>query len=52
MTPETEGKEEKGPNGVPFINDPGSEDPGSVTTEYATVPLQEEELDDEDDAYQ
>jgi hypothetical protein len=38
MTPETEGKEEKGPNGVPFINDPGSEDPGSVTDD-ATVPL-------------
>ena len=47
MTPETEGKEEKGPNGVPFINDPGSEDPGSLTTEDATVPLQDE--DDEDD---
>ncbi|EJL03158.1 hypothetical protein PflQ2_1610 [Pseudomonas fluorescens Q2-87] len=28
MTPETEGKEEKGPTGVPFVNDPGPTDPG------------------------
>jgi hypothetical protein len=51
MTPETEGKEEKGPNGVPFINDPGSEDPGSVTTEDATVPLQDDD-DEDDESYQ
>lgn len=38
MTPETEGKEEKGPNGQPFINDPGNEDPGSLMDD-ATVPL-------------
>ncbi|CAI8828476.1 Segregation and condensation protein B [Pseudomonas sp. IT-P12] len=38
MTPETEGKEEKGPSGLPFINDPGNEDPGSVMDD-ATVPL-------------
>lgn len=23
MTPETEGNEEKGPNGLPYVNDPG-----------------------------
>jgi len=40
MTPETEGKEEKGPSGLPFINDPGNEDPGSVMDD-ATVPLNE-----------
>ncbi|WP_285416442.1 hypothetical protein [Pseudomonas sp. efr-133-TYG-5] len=40
MTPETEGKEEKGPSGLPFINDPGNEDPGSVMDD-ATVPLSE-----------
>jgi hypothetical protein len=38
MTPETEGKEEKGPSGLPFINDPGNEDPGSLMDD-ATVPL-------------
>lgn len=38
MTPETEGKEEKGSSGLPFINDPGNEDPGSVMDD-ATVPL-------------
>jgi hypothetical protein len=38
MTPETEGKEEKGPIGLPFINDPGNEDPGSLMDD-ATVPL-------------
>lgn len=49
MTPETEGTEEKGPNGVPFINDPGNEDPGSGTSN-APVPLEDE--DDQDDAYE
>lgn len=44
MTPETEGKEEKGPSGLPFINDPGNEDPGSLMDD-ATVPLN-----DSDDA--
>ncbi|HWH85230.1 MAG TPA: hypothetical protein VNV36_00475 [Pseudomonas sp.] len=51
MTPETEGKEEKGPSGVPFINDPGSEDPGSVTDD-AKVPLKdadEADMEDEED---
>ena len=51
MTPETEGNEEKGPSGLPFINDPGNEDPGSLMDD-ATVPLDEEEpeesLDDPD----
>ena len=56
MTPETEGKEEKGPSGLPFINDPGNEDPGSVMDD-ATVPLNDAddagdvgltELDDEE----
>lgn len=50
MTPETEGNEEKGPSGVPFVNDPGNEDPGSVMDDDATVPLEED--DDDDDAYQ
>jgi hypothetical protein len=57
MTPETEGKEEKGPSGVPWVNDPakgedkgedvndpGNEDPGSLMDD-ATVPLN-----DSDDA--
>lgn len=50
MTPETEDKEEKGPSGLPFINDPGNEDPGSLMDD-ATVPLWEgegEELEYED----
>lgn len=53
MTPETEGKEEKGPNGLPFVNDPGrlndpgNEDPGSLMDD-ATVPLDEAEPDDPD----
>ncbi|MEZ1324780.1 hypothetical protein QIW46_25885 [Pseudomonas fluorescens] len=38
MTPETEGKEEKGSSGLPPINDPGNEDPGSLMDD-ATVPL-------------
>lgn len=42
MTPETEGKEVKGPSGLPFINDPGNEDPGSLMDD-ATVPLMEGE---------
>lgn len=46
MTPKTEGKEEKGPSGLPFINDPGNEDPGSLMDD-ATVPLMDE--DDADD---
>lgn len=54
MTPETEGKEEKGSSGLPFINDPGNEDPGSVMDD-ATVPLNDSddaldgEYDDEED---
>ncbi|MFJ2467124.1 hypothetical protein [Pseudomonas sp. NPDC087615] len=46
MTPETEGKEEKGPSGLPYINDPGNEDPGSLMDD-ATVPL--DDADDADD---
>ncbi|MNI43295.1 hypothetical protein D3C73_976210 [compost metagenome] len=42
MTPKTEGKEEKGPSGLPFINDPGNEDPGSLMDD-ATVPLMDED---------
>jgi hypothetical protein len=43
MTPETiskeeKAKEEKGSTGLPFINDPGNEDPGSLMDD-ATVPL-------------
>lgn len=40
MTPETEGTEEKGLSGLPFINDPGNEDPGSLMDD-ATVPLKD-----------
>ncbi|PTC17488.1 hypothetical protein C0J26_24680 [Pseudomonas baetica] len=45
----TEGKEEKGPSGLPFINDPGNEDPGSQMD--APVPLidSDDELDGEFD---
>jgi hypothetical protein len=38
MTPKTAGKEEKGPGGQTYINDPGNEDPGSLMDD-ATVPL-------------
>lgn len=38
MTAKSEGKEEKGPSGLPPINDPGNEDPGSLMDD-ATVPL-------------
>lgn len=49
MTPETAGKEEKGPSGLPFINDPGNEDPGSLMDD-AQVPLNDaDEALDEDD---
>ncbi|MCY0110739.1 hypothetical protein NQF78_20745 [Pseudomonas monsensis] len=54
MTPETEGKEEKGPSGLPFINDPGNEDPGSLMDD-ARVPLNDsddaldEEYEEEED---
>jgi hypothetical protein len=56
MTPETEGKEEKGSSGLPPINDPGNEDPGSLMDD-ATVPLNDsdeadmeyEEDEDEDE---
>ncbi|WLH37426.1 hypothetical protein PSH79_09015 [Pseudomonas sp. FP2196] len=50
MTPETEGKEEKGSSRLPFINDPGNEDPGSLMDD-ATVPLidSDDELDSEFD---
>jgi hypothetical protein len=44
MTAQTEGKEEKAPSGLPLINDPGNEDPGSLMDD-ATVPLN-----DSDDA--
>ncbi|WP_213878757.1 hypothetical protein [Pseudomonas sp. dw_358] len=51
MTPETEGTEEKGPSGLPFLNDPGNEDPGSLMDD-ATVPLDDPDLEEEtDDAY-
>jgi hypothetical protein len=48
MIAETEGTEEKGPTGVPYVNDPnklndpGNEDPGSLMDD-ATVPLDEDE---------
>lgn len=50
MTPETAGKEEKGPSGLPFINDPGNEDPGSLMDD-AQVPLHDadEELDEDEE---
>jgi len=52
MTPETEGTEEKGPNGIPFINDPGNEDPNVLTDRDTTVPLIPEEEDiDSDESY-
>lgn len=50
MTPQTEGTEEKGPSGLPFINDPGNEDPGSLMDD-AEVPLSDAEaLDDPDES--
>lgn len=58
MNPDTAGKEQQGPSGVPYINDPakpsnpapehdpdndaGNEDPGSQMDRDATVPLIEE----------
>jgi len=50
MTPETAGKEEKGPSGLPFINDPGNEDPGSLMDD-AQVPLidSDQALDEDDE---
>lgn len=50
MTPETAGKEEKGPSGLPFINDPGNEDPGSLMDD-AQVPLHDadEELGEDEE---
>ncbi len=38
MTTKSEGKEKKGSSGLPSINDPGNEDPGSLMDD-ATVPL-------------
>ncbi|CAI8750913.1 hypothetical protein D3C76_768580 [compost metagenome] len=38
MTVKSKGKEEKDPSGLPSINDPGNEDPGSLMDD-ATVPL-------------
>jgi hypothetical protein len=50
MRPETEGTEEKGPSGLPFVNDPGNEDPGSLPDKDATVPLlEEDEYEEEED---
>lgn len=49
MQPKTEGTEEKGPNGQPFVNDPGNEDPGSRQDKDATVPLIEGDESDEEE---
>ncbi|WP_296247407.1 hypothetical protein [Pseudomonas sp. UBA4194] len=50
MRRETEGTEEKGPSGLPFVNDPGNEDPGSLPGKDATVPLlEDEEYEEEED---
>jgi len=56
MTPETEGKEEKGPTGVPFINDPGpndpgNEDPGSLMDDAQVPLLDDEDAELEDESY-
>ncbi|WP_148051252.1 hypothetical protein [Pseudomonas brassicacearum] len=56
MTPETEGKEEKGPTGVPFINDPGvndpgNEDPGSLMDDAQVPLIEDEEAELEDESY-
>jgi hypothetical protein len=56
MTPETEGKEEKGPSGVPFINDPGvndpgNEDPGSLMDDAQVPLIEDEEAEAEDESY-
>ncbi|WHS58727.1 hypothetical protein [Pseudomonas sp. G2-4] len=56
MTPETEGKEEKGPTGVPFINDPGvndpgNEDPGSLMDDAQVPLIEDEDAELEDESY-
>ncbi|SDZ31700.1 hypothetical protein [Pseudomonas sp. NFIX28] len=42
MIPETPGNEEPDDSGVPQLNDPGNEDPGSLMDE-ALVPLIEDD---------
>ena len=42
MTPQTQDKDENDSSGVPFVNDPGNEDPGSLMDD-AQVPLIEED---------
>ncbi|AZD07288.1 hypothetical protein C4K26_1875 [Pseudomonas chlororaphis] len=46
MIPETLGKKEQDSSGVPLVNDPGNEDPGSLMDD-ALVPLSD---DDDDEA--
>jgi len=51
MTPETEGKEEKGPSGLPFVNDPGNEDPGSLMDDAQVPLIDDEDAELEDESY-
>ncbi|PXX75719.1 hypothetical protein SAMN05660489_00487 [Pseudomonas sp. LAMO17WK12:I10] len=42
MIPETAGKKEDDSSGVPLVNDPGNEDPGSLMDD-ALVPLSDDD---------
>ncbi|AZE47809.1 hypothetical protein C4K04_2126 [Pseudomonas chlororaphis] len=42
MTPETVDKKEEDASGVPLVNDPGNEDPGSLMDD-ALVPLSDDD---------
>jgi len=42
MIPETLGKKEQDASGVPLVNDPGNEDPGSLMDD-ALVPLSDDD---------
>lgn len=46
MSPREANEEDTDTSGVPSVNDPGNEDPGSVTDRDATVPL----IDPQDEA--
>ncbi|MCB2255344.1 hypothetical protein KTQ74_25820 [Pseudomonas chlororaphis] len=42
MTPQTESNKEQDASGVPVVNDPGNEDPGSLMDD-ALVPLTDDD---------
>jgi hypothetical protein len=51
MTPETAGKDEKGPTGLPYVNDPGKQHPAQTIAQEAGAEVEDLDVDHDDTSY-